>query len=99
MLDGKDIDQNTKWSVMLELDDYADLKQDLLAEFGNMETIITCIHSLLRMVNSLTTHPLRNTLDGSAMASVRLFRLSIGESHTKLLTCIADKCYIPYFIF
>jgi hypothetical protein len=92
------VDRKTKWTIMLELEDYSDLKEELLKDFYDTKAITTQVNALIDNLNRLAHNALKDVLDPSTVASLVINRLSVGDSQAQLLKCIAEKCNIAYMI-
>jgi hypothetical protein len=92
------IDRKTKWGIMLDLEEYSDLRSDLLEDFYDTNAICTQVNALLDTLNHIAHSPLKDVLDPSSSASLVINRLSIGNIQAQLLKCIAKKCNILHMI-
>jgi hypothetical protein len=93
----KKVDRKTKWSIMLSLPEYSDLKDELLKEAGNEKNFETQMRSLMTELNKRIHKPF-DDMDPPGAGFLVIDGCLIGTSNAQILKCIAKKCKISHMV-
>lgn len=91
------VDRKTKWSIMLNLPEYSDLKDELLKEAGSEENFETQMRSLMTELNKRIHKPF-DDMDPPGAGFLVINACLIGTSNAQMLKCIAKKCKISHMV-